>query len=81
MLRFWCCNSFVYDNSHLSVEICSKFYHRGYILDKDIPLEGINEFIKNKYGVEKLITPQNLGSDAHEQIMLWGLTKVRNFND
>ena len=35
----------------------------------------------NKYGVEKPITPQNLGPDAHEQIMLWGLTKAKKFND
>jgi len=31
--------------------------------------------------VKKIITPQNLGPDAHEQIMLWGLTKARKLND
>ena len=45
------------------------------------PTQFLNEFVKNKYGVENMITPQNLGPDAHEQIMLWGLTKARKLND
>ena len=45
------------------------------------PTQFLNEFVKNKYDVKKIITPQNLGPDAHEQIMLWGLTKARKLND
>ena len=45
------------------------------------PTQFLSEFVKNKYGVEKIITPQNLGTEAHEQIMLWGLTKAKSFND
>ena len=52
-----------------------------FIDQKQTPTQFLNEFVQNKYGVEKTITPQNLGPDAHEQIMLWGFTKARNFND
>ena len=52
-----------------------------YIDQTQTPTQFLSEFVKNKYGVEKYITPQNLGSDAHEQIMLWGLTKAKKFND
>ena len=52
-----------------------------YIDQTQTPTQFLSEFVKNKYGVEKYITPQNLGSDAHEQIMLWGLNKARKFND
>ena len=52
-----------------------------YINQTQTPTQFLSEFVKNKYGVEKYITPQNLGSDAHEQIMLWGLNKARKFND
>jgi|TARA_B100002019_G_C20742539_1_gene344676 hypothetical protein len=45
------------------------------------PTQFLNEFVKNKYSFEKLITPQNLGPDVHEQIMLWGLKKAKNFNE
>ena len=52
-----------------------------YVDQTQTPTQFLNEFVQNKYGVEKTITPQNLGTDAHEQIMLWGFTKARNFND
>ena len=52
-----------------------------YIDQTQTPTQFINKFVKNKYGVMKIITPQNLGPDAHEQIILWGLTKVRKLND
>ena len=52
-----------------------------YIDQTQTPTQFLSEFVKNKYGVEKYITPQNLGPDAHEQIMLWGLTKARKLND
>jgi hypothetical protein len=68
------------DFQNLENEIISEF-SLPYTNQAQTPTQFLNEFIKNKYGVEKLITPQNLGSDAHEQIMLWGLDKVRNFND
>ena len=52
-----------------------------YIDQTQTPTQFLSEFVKNKYGVEKIITPQNLGTEAHEQIMLWGLTKAKSFND
>ena len=52
-----------------------------YIDQTQTPTQFLNEFVKDKYGVMKIITPQNLGPDAHEQIMLWGLTKARKLND
>jgi len=68
------------DFQNLENEIISEF-SLPYTNQAQTPTQFLNEFIKNKYGVEKLITPQNLGSDAHEQIMLWGLTKARKLND
>ena len=52
-----------------------------YIDQKQTPTQLLNNFVKNKYKFEKLITPQNLGPDAHEQIMLWGLIKSKKLND
>ena len=52
-----------------------------YIDQTQTPTQFLNKFVKNKYGVEEIITPQNLGPDAHEQIILWGLTKARKLND
>ena len=52
-----------------------------YIDQTQTPTQFSNKFVKNIYGVEEIITPQNLGPDAHEQIILWGLTKARNLND
>ncbi len=52
-----------------------------YIDQKQTPTQLLNNFVKNKYNFQKLITPQNLGPDAHEQIMLWGLIKARKLND
>ena len=64
----------------LENELISEF-SLPYIDQTQTPTQFLSEFVKNKYGVEKYITPQNLGSDAHEQIMLWGLNKARKFND
>ena len=36
-----------------------------YIDQTQTPTQFLSEFVKNKYGVEKYITPQNLGSAAH----------------
>ena len=52
-----------------------------YIDQKQTPTQLLNNFVKNNYKFEKLITPQNLGPDAHEQIMLWGLIKSKKLND
>ena len=52
-----------------------------YMDQTQTPTQFLSEFVKNKYDLEKIITPQNLGPDAHEQIMLWGLTKARKLND
>ena len=64
----------------LENELISEF-SLPYIDQTQTPTQFLSEFVKNKYGVEKYVTPQNLGSDAHEQIMLWGLNKARKFND
>ena len=64
----------------LENELISEF-SLPYIDQTQTPTQFLSEFVKNKYGVEKPITPQNLGPDAHEQIMLWGLNKARKFND
>ena len=45
------------------------------------PTQLLNNFAKKNYNFEKVITPQNLGKDAHEQIMLWGVLKAKNYND
>ncbi len=68
------------DFQNLENELFSEF-SLPYIDQTQTPTQFLNEFVKNKYGVDKIITPQNLGPDAHEQIMLWGLTKARKLND
>ena len=45
------------------------------------PTQLLNNFTKTIYEFEKVITPQNLGIEAHEQIMIWGLLKADNYND
>jgi len=45
------------------------------------PTQLLNNFTKKIYKFEKVITPQNLGIEAHEQIMIWGLLKADNYND
>ena len=45
------------------------------------PTQLLNNFTKTIYKFEKVITPQDLGVEAHEQIMIWGLLKADNFND
>ena len=45
------------------------------------PTQLLNNFTKTFYKFEKVITPQNLGIEAHEQIMIWGLLKAKNYND
>ncbi len=45
------------------------------------PTQLLNNFTKTIYKFEKVITPQNLGIEAHEQIMIWGLLKAKNYND
>ena len=69
-----------FDFQVLENELISEF-SLPFIDQTQTPTQFLSEFVKNKYGVEKYITPQNLGPDAHEQIMLWGLNKARKFND
>ena len=64
----------------LENELISEF-SLPYIDQTQTPTQFLSEFVKNKYGIEKIITPQNLGTEAHEQIILWGLTKARSIND
>jgi flagella basal body P-ring formation protein FlgA len=45
------------------------------------PTQLLNNFAKKNFNFDKVITPQNLGEDAHEQIMLWGVLKAKNYND
>ena len=69
-----------FDFQVLENELISEF-SLPFIDQTQTPTQFLSEFVKNKYGVEKSITPQNLGTEAHEQIMLWGLTKAKRFND
>ena len=69
-----------FDFQVLENELISEF-SLPFIDQTQTPTQFLSEFVKNKYGVEKIITPQNLGTEAHEQIMLWGLTKAKSFND
>ena len=69
-----------FDFQALENELISEF-SLPFIDQSQTPTQFLSEFLKNKYGVEKSITPQNLGTEAHEQIMLWGLTKAKSFND
>ena len=64
----------------LKNELISEF-SLPYMDQTQTPTQLLSEFVKNKYDVKKIITPQNLGPDAHEQILLWGLTKARKLND
>ena len=45
------------------------------------PTQLLNNFTKTIDKFEKGITPQNLGIEAHEQIMIWGFLKAKNYND
>ena len=45
------------------------------------PTQLINKFTKTNYKFENVITPQNLGIKAHEQIMLWGVLKAQDYDD
>ena len=45
------------------------------------PTQLLNNFTKTIYKFEKVITPQNLVIEAHEQIMIWGLLKADNYKD
>lgn len=45
------------------------------------PTQLLNKFTKKNYNFQKVITPQNLGTEAHEQIMLWGVLKAKHYND
>ena len=69
-----------FDFQVLENELISEF-SLPFIDQTQTPTQFLSEFVKNKYGVEKIITPQNLGTEAHEQIILWGLTKARSFYD
>ena len=42
------------------------------------PTQLLNNYAKTIYNFEKIITPQNLGIEAHEQIMLWGVLKAQD---
>ena len=64
----------------LENELISEF-SLPYVDQTQTPTQILSRFVRKKYGFEKIITPQNLGSDAHKQIMLWGLIKAKNLND
>ena len=69
-----------FDFQALENELISEF-SLPYIDQTQTPTQILSKFVRKKYGFEKIITPQNLGPDAHEQIMLWGLIKAKNLND
>ena len=45
------------------------------------PTHLYNNFTTTLYKFEKVITPQDLGVEAHEQIIVWGVLKAQNYND
>ena len=69
-----------FDFQALENELISEF-SLPFIDQSQTPTQFLNEFVKNKYDLKKIITPQNLGPDAHEQIMLWGINKARKLNE
>ena len=52
-----------------------------YSYQTQTPTQLLNNFTKTIYKFEKVITPQDLGVEAHEQIMVWGVLKAQNYND
>ena len=52
-----------------------------YLKQAQTPTQLLNNYAKTIYNFEKIITPQNLGIEAHEQIMLWGVLKAQDHND
>ena len=69
-----------FDFQALENELISEF-SLPYVDQTQTPTQILSKFVRKKYGIEKIITPQNLGPDAHEQIILWGLFKAKNLND
>ena len=70
----------VVDFQELENKLINEF-NLPYSEQKQTPTQLLNNFTKTIYKFEKVITPQNLGIEAHEQIMIWGLLKADNFND
>ena len=52
-----------------------------YLKQAQTPTQLLNNYAKTIYNFEKIITPQNLGKEAHKQIMLWGVLKAQDHND
>ena len=68
------------DFQELEIILINEF-NLQYSEQKQTPTQLLNNFSKTIYKFEKVITPQDLGIEAHEQIMIWGLLKADNFND
>ena len=68
------------DFQELEIILINEF-NLPYSKQKQTPTQLLNNFSKTIYKFEKVITPQDLGIEAHEQIMIWGLLKADNFND
>ena len=56
-------------------------FNLSYSEQTQTPTQLLNNFTKTIYKFKKVITPKDLGIEAHEQIMIWGLLKADNFND
>ena len=68
-------------NLNNSENILINEFNLPYSEQPQTPTQLLNNFNKTIYKFEKVITPQDLGIEAHEQIMIWGLLKADNFND
>ena len=68
------------DFQELEIILINEF-NLPYSEQKQTPTQLLNNFSKTIYKFEKVITPQDLGIEAHKQIMIWGLLKADNFND
>tara|TARA_B100000214_G_scaffold205389_1_gene148929 strand:- start:129 stop:419 length:291 start_codon:yes stop_codon:yes gene_type:complete len=49
-----------------------------YIDQTQTPTQFLNKFVKNKYGVMKVITPQNLGPEHMNKLCYGALLKLEN---
>ena len=55
-------------------------FNLSYSEQTQTPTQLLNNFTKTISKFEKVITPQDLGIEAHEQIMVGGVLKDQNYN-
>ena len=62
-------------------DILIREFELPYSQQTQTPTQLLNNFIQTIYKFEKVITPKDLGIEAHEQIMIWGVFKAQNYDD